>query len=68
MRKDLKFETALKRLEEIVLTLEEGVKDLDKVVALYEEGMKLSEFCSSKLEKIENKIENLSAKITQKNN
>ncbi len=67
MKKDLKFETALKRLEKIVSTLEEGVDQLDKVVALYEEGMELSSFCTSKLEKIENKIETLSAKAAKNN-
>lgn len=67
MKKELKFEAALQRLEEIVVALEEGVEELDKVVALYEEGMKLSEYCSSRLEKIENKIETLSTKNTKKN-
>jgi len=47
-------------LEEIIELLEEGVDELDEVVSLYEEGMKLTQFCNSKLEKIENKIEILS--------
>jgi exodeoxyribonuclease VII small subunit len=67
MKKELKFENALKRLEEIVRILEDGVDELDKVVALYEEGIELTEFCSTKLEKIENKIETLSSKISKTN-
>ena len=64
MKKEIKFEAALKRLEEIVGILEEGVDELDKVVALYEEGMELTEFCNARLEKIENKIEILSEKVS----
>jgi len=65
MKKIENFEAALKRLEKIVETLETGVDELDKIVALYEEGMELSRFCSSKLEKIENRIEILSEKMTK---
>ena len=65
MRKNLKFEIALKRLEEIVGLLENGVNELDKVVSLYEEGMELTKYCNSKLEMIENKIEVLSEKISK---
>ena len=67
MKKNIKFETALNRLEEIIEKLETGVDDLDSVVSLYEEGMELANYCSSKLEKIENKIEILSAKNTKAN-
>ncbi|KQC10378.1 MAG: hypothetical protein APR54_03180 [Candidatus Cloacimonas sp. SDB] len=67
MKKNINFEAALLRLEEIVASLENGIDELDKVVSLYEEGMELTEYCNTKLEKIENKIEILSEKISQKN-
>jgi len=65
MKKNLKFEIALERLEEIVGLLENGVNELDKVVSLYEEGMELTKYCNSKLEMIENKIEVLSENISK---
>lgn len=43
------FESALKRLEEIVELLESSDTPLDKAIDLYEEGLELSRFCSSKL-------------------
>jgi len=67
MKKNINFEAALSRLEEIVTTLENGIDELDKVVSLYEEGMELTEYCNKKLEKIENKIEILSEKISKNN-
>jgi exodeoxyribonuclease VII small subunit len=67
MKKNINFEAALIRLEEIVATLENGIDELDKVVSLYEEGMELTEYCNTKLVKIENKIEILSEKISKKN-
>lgn len=54
--KQIKFEEALERLEEIVETLEEGNIDIENSLELYEEGIKLIRQCSSKLKKIENKI------------
>ncbi len=51
-----KFETALKRLEEIVETLEQGNIDIEKSLEYYEEGIQLIRQCSAKLKKIENKI------------
>ena len=46
------FETALKRLEEIVKKLENGELSLDSALQLFEEGIKLSRFCHTKLEEI----------------
>lgn len=63
MNKNMKFEEALKRLEEIVETLENGIDELDKIVSLFEEGSNLAQFCNEKLEKVENKIEVLSKKF-----
>lgn len=66
MKDKMKFEDALKRLEEIVNTLENGVDELDKIISLFEEGSRLTQYCNEKLEKVENKIETLSKKL-QKN-
>jgi len=63
MKKNIRFEDSLKRLEEIVETLEMGVEDLDKIVNLFEEGSGLVQSCNEKLTQIENKIEVLSRKF-----
>lgn len=63
MEEKFNFEEALKRLENIVQTLEEGVDELDKVVSLFEEGSQLAKYCSERLERVENRIEDLSRKI-----
>ncbi len=63
MKDKMKFEDALKRLEEIVNTLENGVDELDKIIGLFEEGSRLTQYCNEKLEKVENKIETLSKKL-----
>ncbi len=55
--KELKFEDAVKRLEEIVNELEAGEFDLDKAVEIFEEGLKLSKFCRTKLDEAQQKIE-----------
>lgn len=57
MSKTMKFEEALKRLEEIVSQMESGESDLDKSLTLFEEGIKLVKFCSSKLEEAKKKVE-----------
>lgn len=46
---ELTFEESLKRLEEIVETLEAGNAPLEESVKLYEEGMTLSKSCMSRL-------------------
>ena len=57
MTKNMKFEEALQRLEEIVGHMEGSNADLDKSLALFEEGVKLVRFCSSKLEEAKKKVE-----------
>ena len=51
------FETALKKLEEIVKKLENGELPLDSALELFEEGIKLSRFCHTKLELAERRVE-----------
>lgn len=53
------FESALKRLEEIVGLIENGKLELDQAVELFEEGMKLSVFCQKELKKAESKVKKL---------
>ena len=55
MEKELTFEQAMKRLEEIVNALENGTVSLDDSLKLFEEGIKLSKYCENELKNIENK-------------
>ena len=57
MAKEINFEDALERLEEIVKRLEEGNLGLDESLKVFEEGIKLSKICASKLDEAEKKIE-----------
>lgn len=54
--KELKFEDALDRLEEIVRTLETGNISLEETIAKFEEGIRLLNFCQNKLTKAEERI------------
>jgi len=51
-----KFEEAMKRLENIVESLERGDLSLEESLKIFEEGMKLLHFCSNKLEEAEQKV------------
>jgi len=57
--KEIKFEDALKRLEEIIEELENGGLSLDDTIKKFEEGMKLCKLCRRKIEEAELKIEKL---------
>ncbi len=57
------LESSLKRLEEIVETLERGDASLDDAVILYEEGVQISKQCAEKLKAAELKIKKLSKEI-----
>jgi exodeoxyribonuclease VII small subunit len=52
-----KFETALKKLEDVVRKLEGGDLSLDDSLKAYEEGVKLAAFCSKKLNEAEKRVE-----------
>jgi len=58
-KKEESFETALKRLEEIVEQMESGETDLDTMIASFEEGQRLVKFCTAKLNEVEKKIEKI---------
>lgn len=53
--KDLTFENALKELEDITRSLEEGKESLEKSMELYERGVLLKGFCEGKLKEAEGK-------------
>jgi len=56
-QKILDFEAALRRLEEIVASLEGENESLEKSLTLFEEGVKLTETLRSHLDKAEQRIQ-----------
>ena len=56
INKEMTFETAMTRLEQIVLQLESGKATLDESLTLYEEGIALVKLCSGRLDEAEQKI------------
>lgn len=52
-----KFETSLKKLEEVVRKLEGDSLSLDDSIKAFEEGVRHAAFCSKKLEEAERKVE-----------
>jgi len=57
--KNLSFEEAMQKLEDIVNELEKEGITLEDAMNKFEEGVKLSEFCINKLNEAEKKIEEL---------
>ena len=55
------FEDAIKRLTEIVHTLERGDLPLEESLRLFEEGVKLSRLSQDRLDKAEKRVEQLLA-------
>jgi exodeoxyribonuclease VII small subunit len=53
---DMTFEKAIRELENIVTSLENGDVALDQAIALFERGMELSRYCSQRLDEAEGKI------------
>ena len=56
VNKDMTFEEAMTRLEQIVRMLEDGKATLDESLTLYEEGIALVKLCSGRLDEAEQKI------------
>lgn len=56
---ELSFEAALKRLEEIVRTLETGQAPLDESIALYGEGDQLKRQCEARLAAAQARIDRI---------
>lgn len=59
MSKEMTYEQAIKRLEEIARLLETADSPLDDSIKLFEEGAKLADFCSKKLDEAEQKLTEL---------
>ncbi|NLP26559.1 MAG: exodeoxyribonuclease VII small subunit [Clostridiales bacterium] len=56
-RINMQFEEGIKKLEEIVTSLENGDLSLEKSVELYSEGIKISANCKKELENARIKID-----------
>jgi exodeoxyribonuclease VII small subunit len=54
--KEMNFEQALERLEEVVKQLEDGRLSLEKSLDLFEEGIRLSKICEGRLDAAEQRI------------
>ncbi len=52
-----KFETSLKKLEDIVRRMETGALSLEDSLKAFEEGVKYAAFCSGKLDEAERRVE-----------
>ena len=57
--KQMKFQEAMKRLDEIVTLLNNNELELEEAMSLFEEGLKLSVQCEKQLKKFETKIDQL---------
>ena len=55
--KQIQFEEAFKRLDEIVTNLESGDLSLEESMTLFEEGITLTKTCKTRLEAAEQKIQ-----------
>lgn len=55
----VKFEQALKRLEELVSQLEDGELEMEEALRLFEEGVKLSRYCQQELKAADGKVQKL---------
>jgi len=53
------FEEALRKLEKIVMELEEGELSLEEALKKFEEGIELSRFCTQKLTQAEERVKKL---------
>ena len=62
-KKQLSFESAIERLEEITADLEGGETSLEDSITLYTEGLEIARQCNARLEEAEKKIKI----ITEKN-
>lgn len=51
------FETALKKLEGVLESLEHGDLPLEESLAAFEEGVRLVKFCQQKLDEVEKRVE-----------
>ena len=55
--KEIEFEAALKKLEAIVESLENGELSLEDALKQYEEGVRMADVCSKRLTEAEKRVE-----------
>ncbi|MBQ1229771.1 MAG: exodeoxyribonuclease VII small subunit [Clostridia bacterium] len=55
-QKEMKFESSMERLEQIVRALESGDRGLEESLKLYEEGITLVRSCNEALEQAEQSV------------
>jgi exodeoxyribonuclease VII small subunit len=55
-KKNVKFEDAIQRLEEIVREIEDNGLSLEESIKIFQEGMELAAACNKKLDEAERKI------------
>lgn len=65
MNKELTYNEAAKRLEEIVTIIEQQSPDVDELTKYVEEAIGLVSFCRDKLTKTDKKLEQLMAKLDE---
>lgn len=56
MDRELSFEKAMERMEEIIALLEDGNLDLEKSLEVFEEGVRLYRLLSQKLKDAEGRV------------
>lgn len=63
--KDITYEQAFARLEEISSAMSAAALPLEKLMELYEEGMELAAFCEKLLKSYEAKLEKISKRTLE---
>lgn len=56
MEKEMTYEKAMKRLEQIVATIENGEMDIDSLAKNLKEAKTLVEYCKNKLTSVEEEV------------
>ena len=56
-KKEIEFETAMKKLELIVEKLEGGDLSLDEAIKQYEEGVRMADACQKRLTEAQKRVE-----------
>ena len=59
MQQAISYEQAIKRVEEIIASLDNQVYDIDKMTGSIKEAQELLTYCSNKLGGIEKRIQNI---------
>lgn len=68
LNKEITYEKAMSRLEEIAALLESGSVSLDDSISLFDESVGLIAFCDKKLKTVRQKIEIVSSEPEEAEN